>query len=71
MGKLHEDVRRSLELATRLKLATDNAKNIAVSHQETLETVERRLAALEKRLSASSPNRSEALPRPMRKKARA
>lgn len=49
LGVLHEDVRRSAETMTRLKLAADNAKQLSQAHQEALTAIDKRLAGVETR----------------------
>jgi hypothetical protein len=47
IAHLHEDVRRVGEMTTRIKLAADNAKDLAKSHQDVLTALEKRLEAVE------------------------
>lgn len=54
LGALHDDVRESAEVLTRLKLASENAKQVAVSHREALSVSDKRLEQIEARLSRLS-----------------
>lgn len=50
VAELHDDMRKSAEIITRLKLASDNAKQIALTHKEALDAVGQRLDGIEGRL---------------------
>lgn len=42
---IHEEVRRTAETVTRLKLMSDNARRLAISHSEAIERLSERFGA--------------------------